>query len=405
RKRKAHSKSRSGCGNCKLRRVKCDEAKPQCKTCVAFGVACNYGPRSTSVAGELVLCFDGASLMDSPPRSPVSMDQTILSMVNQSLQESPSAAMLGGPSQVYNLRQSDLDALNRFHQRSILSLGTEKSKWILQAETPRLACLHPFLMHLVLTFTLMHDRVSQTSDTNFTPRELYHYYTGTAMFNQKLCDPDATPSERDACWIASTLIGIIYICHIDATKPQEAWPLKSPGPGEPDWLVLSLGKQDLWEFCDPMRPDCCFQEMHLQVNPWGGDEDFTPDELKDGGFPNILPEILEFLNLTDPSTWVESPYFRSTNILSQLLPQDYNQQNIMKFATFTYYTSPEFRDLWKQKDPGVLILVAYWYSKAISTQFWWMWKRAVLECQAICIYLEKYHSDVPHLEYILRLPK
>lgn len=82
RKRRFHTKSRQGCGNCKLRRVKvsisnplsilswtnplhpplptndriqCDETRPQCQKCRLFGVWCNYvAPnRSTSLALEI----------------------------------------------------------------------------------------------------------------------------------------------------------------------------------------------------------------------------------------------------------------------------------------------------------------------------------------------------------------
>lgn len=58
--RKAHKKSRRGCRNCKLRRVKeshsrvselplltlhkCDETQPDCVQCSSFGVTCNYNP-------------------------------------------------------------------------------------------------------------------------------------------------------------------------------------------------------------------------------------------------------------------------------------------------------------------------------------------------------------------------
>ncbi|KAK4097029.1 hypothetical protein N658DRAFT_434849 [Parathielavia hyrcaniae] len=42
RKRKIHRKSCLGCGNCKLRRVKCDETEPECKNCLTYGVLCSY---------------------------------------------------------------------------------------------------------------------------------------------------------------------------------------------------------------------------------------------------------------------------------------------------------------------------------------------------------------------------
>ncbi|KAJ9143419.1 hypothetical protein NKR23_g6550 [Pleurostoma richardsiae] len=43
RKRRAHTKSRKGCDNCKLRHEKCDEGKPSCQKCLVFGVSCIYG--------------------------------------------------------------------------------------------------------------------------------------------------------------------------------------------------------------------------------------------------------------------------------------------------------------------------------------------------------------------------
>lgn len=164
RKRKAHTKSRSGCGNCKIRRVKvrmdcssgfypyfrntvtltcvrlqCDEAKPKCKKCIAFGVSCNYGATGSMSVGELVLSFDGASCGETPPKAPISMNHTMLDLINYNMRHSPTGELLG--DQVYKLTTQDLEVLDRFSSRTILTLGTDVTKWILQAETPRLAFL------------------------------------------------------------------------------------------------------------------------------------------------------------------------------------------------------------------------------------------------------------------------
>ncbi|EGY17067.1 C6 zinc finger protein [Verticillium dahliae VdLs.17] len=42
--RRHHRKSRLGCKTCKRRKVKCDEAKPECGNCQRFGVACDFLP-------------------------------------------------------------------------------------------------------------------------------------------------------------------------------------------------------------------------------------------------------------------------------------------------------------------------------------------------------------------------
>uniref|UniRef100_A0A060T583 ARAD1C09944p n=1 Tax=Blastobotrys adeninivorans TaxID=409370 RepID=A0A060T583_BLAAD len=44
RKRRAHSKSRNGCANCKLLRVKCDELRPSCRNCIKRKKPCEYPP-------------------------------------------------------------------------------------------------------------------------------------------------------------------------------------------------------------------------------------------------------------------------------------------------------------------------------------------------------------------------
>ncbi|EPE31928.1 Zn2/Cys6 DNA-binding protein [Glarea lozoyensis ATCC 20868] len=40
--RKSHRKSRNGCQNCKQRKIKCDEKKPQCANCSRHSVHCRY---------------------------------------------------------------------------------------------------------------------------------------------------------------------------------------------------------------------------------------------------------------------------------------------------------------------------------------------------------------------------
>ncbi|KAJ5758183.1 Zn(II)2Cys6 transcription factor [Penicillium nucicola] len=53
RSRRTHRKSRMGCGNCKTRRVKCDETAPACNNCVRHSIKCDYG-HARRHAGGLV---------------------------------------------------------------------------------------------------------------------------------------------------------------------------------------------------------------------------------------------------------------------------------------------------------------------------------------------------------------
>lgn len=262
-------------------------------------------------------------------------------------------------------------------------------------------------MHMVLAFTIMHDRAIEAASKSSkqTQAELYHFYHGISLFNSKMFTT-ATSSELDALWIASILIGSTGVALIDADSAEEAWPLKDPEPGDPDWIALTMGKNEVLSFCDLSRPDSCLSSILSKTKPDPKDH-FSPLLPTDEGLSNLSLELQEVLNLTEPDSesYTTNPYFRGANIMSQLMLREYNQENLVEFITFLNCMTPEFRELLNKKDPGVLLLMSYWYAKAIPFQQWWTWRRASLECQAICIYLERHHSDIPHLEQILRFPK
>ena len=152
RKRKAHKKSRQGCKNCKLRRVKvrqdetstqgftltdlacrgqCDEAKPACKRCLEFGVECNYGPCYDETSSELQVPGGSVFQLTPPPRSPSQAD-AVLGLMNGSLGQTVSVLQMG---------HDDLGLLDRFYTRTILTLGTPDIRLIYQGEAVRLASL------------------------------------------------------------------------------------------------------------------------------------------------------------------------------------------------------------------------------------------------------------------------
>ncbi|KUJ16876.1 uncharacterized protein LY89DRAFT_645879 [Mollisia scopiformis] len=47
--RKAHRKSRNGCKNCKVKRIKCDEVHPRCANCTKYSFDCDFEPRKNEI--------------------------------------------------------------------------------------------------------------------------------------------------------------------------------------------------------------------------------------------------------------------------------------------------------------------------------------------------------------------
>src|SRR5579859_4710172 len=122
---RAHKKSRQGCGNCKLRSVKvgnsqsflavqgtsteprpqCDESKPQCKRCTAYGALCNYDRKCS----DLQLSVERATNITLP----------------QSLPYWPS---------------KNEELLSKFQVRTALTVSTGKRLHLYQHEVVQLAC-------------------------------------------------------------------------------------------------------------------------------------------------------------------------------------------------------------------------------------------------------------------------
>src|SRR2546423_1059040 len=149
RNRRAHRKSRQGCGNCKLRRVKvsryilqlrkrplpesrmqCDESKPRCARCIAYGVACNYDPKSP----DLQLSVDGAFNIKVPQRLPCSLNQTILSMINAPLSlqstespESSAAYQLDGQRPGAAKQVPDKNGSYHWHKKKVSTFTKMRS--------------------------------------------------------------------------------------------------------------------------------------------------------------------------------------------------------------------------------------------------------------------------------------
>lgn len=117
RKRKAHRKSRQGCGNCKLRRVKCDERQPQCERCIAYGVACSYDKNSS----DLQLSASGALMLElSCVGGKISLNRTDAPSMERPLRDPSLEAK-------YVLNSTDLEMLAKFQTRTVYTIGTAQT--------------------------------------------------------------------------------------------------------------------------------------------------------------------------------------------------------------------------------------------------------------------------------------
>ncbi|KAJ5806575.1 uncharacterized protein N7503_004177 [Penicillium pulvis] len=380
RHRRAHTKSRRGCRNCKLRRIKCDEAQPQCQKCISFGVTCNYRMGHNS---DLQLAKNntndspfGHLVFDSKPSRTISM---------------PAIIVGHGPGS-FQMDSDSLARLYRFRNRTVFSfLG-------------RLACeiyqndVHPFLMRIILAVTTTHDRylVTGPEDNTRSVAEVYHETQCAGLLRKKLSSPILN-EERDALWSSAAMLGIASLSSIDASTPAEAWPLKPDDPSDFDWLNFSTGKKAIWRATDPLRPDSIFHRMAGHYT-----EIMKTPPLRE--LSEMAPEFVQLCSLDEPLACSQNPYYSAVSMLSDLWQATHTRVT-GKFVSFLSLMRPDFRSLLVRKDARALLIFAYWYALISDSSVWFITRRARLECHSICLYLEKYHADDGDIQRMLKLPK
>jgi hypothetical protein len=111
----------------------CDETKPKCNKCTTFGVTCNYDPK----AADLQMSFDGVVSMKIPPKS-----TAIISQPPRPITKMPDflyPPIISDNLSSYHMDRQSLERLDRFHRRTVLSLGTARTAPLFQAEVFKLA--------------------------------------------------------------------------------------------------------------------------------------------------------------------------------------------------------------------------------------------------------------------------
>ncbi|KAF2796585.1 hypothetical protein K505DRAFT_237379 [Melanomma pulvis-pyrius CBS 109.77] len=407
RKRKAHAKSRKGCGNCKLRRVKCDETRPRCQKCLSYGVSCNYNGKESS----LELSAQGSFQVDLSPRSslsnrvvdmglspPLSINQNMVAMANDCLNtgsldmdiKSMDGFRHWHQANFWTFTEQDLGVMKRFQERTVMTIGTKKTAPAYRDCIYQLSFRHPFLMHMVLSLTLMHDAHLATHSPSLaastTRASLQHWNTATKLFNRILSNT-ILPSARDAIWATGALIGATVFAYVESSDPFTAWPLKPSDPHDLDWLKLSEGKKAIWKLADPLRPDSIFHNIskeHSFVE--------IPQWIRANNLSTIPEDVLAIFDITPESTVTNNVYHLPTLILSRLHSLAPTHDNALNFLYFMGYMTADFRGLLETKDPRALLLLAWWFKKLEKGELWWLTRRAKVEGEGIRIWLERWHG-------------
>ncbi|KAK9350580.1 hypothetical protein V1523DRAFT_442517 [Lipomyces doorenjongii] len=367
RKREHRRKSRFGCRNCKLRKLKCDETRPHCVRCCTYGVLCNFEfnvPDFQSLSEE-------RATQEIERRSGLSSPRSTIS----------NAIWADDGSTFFMLDLQDQELFNRFRYRTLYSLGD--------------SAMCPFLMHGTLAVTAVHDRYLGVTPTHRRSlREAYHWSQCTILFNKWLSQP-IKEENKDPLWATAGTLGILTFSSINAYSPEEAWPLGAPDSSDLEWLRLGTGKMSLWHLVDPLRPESVFRIMSETFA-------YMRRPLPAKGTDGVSVELVQLCGLNESSTRENNPYFTVVHGLSRLLEVPKGEASQGRVMMVSSHMHNEFGTCLEKKDPVALLLLCLWYTRARESK-WWIGLRARYELPAICTYLQRYHRDNSAIQALIPL--
>ena len=260
-------------------------------------------------------------------------------------------------------------------------------------------------MHAVLALTQIHD--STLNPCYPAAREKltlsYHWYEAVRLLRQKTSQP-LQPSERDAVWIAASLINLGFFAILEANTPSEAWPLRPPSAFDLSWLNFCDGKRLVTQWTDPFRKESHFRDAAREFNKHIS----TLERLISSPEPDwtSLPDgFYELFELSNVSGGSKNPYYAGAVAIAEILRRELCETNFIPHISFPSILDDRIRALLHQKDPRAMLLLLYWYAKICNKRLWWLWKHSWTEGLAICEYLERAWMGQTELTRLLVWPR
>ncbi|CAI6093731.1 unnamed protein product [Clonostachys chloroleuca] len=268
--RRIHRKSRNGCVQCKRRKIKCDESKPECGKCISFRIPCSFSP-SPSASASGGACSSDISHGSHAERGKTShkirgrprKDWSAIESSPQQESSSPastSSSIDNNPS-LLNLDQAEL--LHHFTTTTGLSLANPDDRddpitrfWSHNA--PLVGCGSPAVLHLCLALAARHllylgTGLHHQNRSHYVSLADEHFEAGLTKVNEAL--RSVSPATSGATYLST-----ILLCYCTFAR----------GPSGPkDFLVCDLSKST------PMRWISIAKGTAVLRETFGADTLFT----------------------------------------------------------------------------------------------------------------------------------
>ncbi|KAI3572647.1 C6 zinc finger protein [Fusarium oxysporum f. sp. albedinis] len=367
--RRRHLKSRNGCTNCKSRKVKCDERKPQCSNCVRRELRCSFlppNPHTASPCGNfgsssLTSACDATPVTQIPPPSTSGCVQYVpaaLPDVPRTL--SPEQASEG-------LDIEDFFLLHHYTISTSYTLAVVPGlDTFMRINLPQIAFSNKFLLHGTLAIAALHlsrFKKNASEANSYMMKALHHY--GTALRTATPLMASINAQNGPALYLFSTLCFSFTL----GLGPKPGDFLLFGQQGIAQWLGQLQGMRSLLDTKPELFQDDTLAPM-FQLSVRSLAQSITRID----HFPELReqiqqaasedPELVHYSKALDQLSQGFDFAWLSTSKVAQLPPQ--------QVFVWVYQLEDDFVRLLQEEKPIPLVILSYFciLLNRLSS-FWW----------------------------------
>ncbi len=388
--KRPHRKTRTGCRNCKSRKVKCDEGRPACRTCTVRKETCVYMAVSKRVSSTTATSAMSTTSASSPTSSP-----------SPGRESSPALALATRPAATVTQQplfipsghgELDMRLLWFYTTATYESFSTggmrERSvDAVLKVHVVQHAFANPFLMNALLGLSAMHANHLGLHHLGVTRAHEIQYRARAFETFRKAVDV-ADPATFPALVACS-----LFLCGLSSHvfRGEDAQPLSIL-----HWLGLWKGIGVIVEIT--RLPPVFRSGINALVTRPNVDLDASARCI-----PSYLLFMVASITESDPDFPLTQPYYKALRYLGSLyleVEKGVSHMLLLRVCTFPTFLPSEVIDAAREKRPRALVILAHYlvFVKFRVQNCWWMDNIAEQEIPSIYSFLG---SEWRHL---LRIP-
>ncbi|KZM27509.1 sequence-specific DNA binding RNA polymerase II transcription factor [Ascochyta rabiei] len=324
--RRSHRKSRAGCQNCKTRRIKCDETKPECGNCKRRQVHCDFSKPANIPSSH------------TGPISSFSSGELPISEIELTYYYTTSTCFTVSPWSTSGISW----------QNQMAEIGFE----------------NPCVLHLMFAFTALHLAHCRPSR-----RELYvttadHHYERALI----LVTPEIANLSSSNC--DAVLAAVQMICFISWGRgPQPGEYLAFGKDKRSDWLMMFRGIRTTLSSVERHR----FVKTHAPAAQSKNRP--LPAQEVPVGYKEQLDELRQHVDLVTEDTPQHEEDVKAVDVLREMYDNRYQGVDTEYHVVFgwLYRMTDGFLERLQQRDPTTMIMYAHFVVLVCALeQFWYM---------------------------------